>query len=198
MYPDHHQECFLLALLHILGASRLPSMYPRSIKMTDREALINQKQLYWLIPYGGGSLTPLHIYLNRFPHKQKWQKHDKSQMSYQESILLDPIWSMSLSFLIFLIVIRIPGVNLFDFLKSWGFQKGRIHGSGKEKTPSRFMSSSSYLVDVLELPDLPDDDQDVWCQLVPYTLWVSIKMSWKAPFDGSYYNIRSCFLYQMQ
>ena len=56
------------------------------------------------------------------------------------------------------------------------------------------MSPSSYLVDVLELPDLPDDDQDVWCHLVPYILWVSIKMSWMAPFDGSNSNIQSCFL----
>ena len=48
---------------------------------------------------------------------------------------------------------------------------------------------------IIELPDLPDGDQDVFesC-LMHYTIWVSIKMSWKALFNGIGFDMKCCFL----
>ena len=51
----------------------------------------------------------------------------EKQKTYQDSCLLDPSWRTSLSFLIFLMVIRKSGVNVNGFLMPCGFQEGSIH-----------------------------------------------------------------------
>ena len=74
--------------------------------------------------------------------------HITNVLSSQFSFILLFLWASWL----FLMVIRIPGVNFSGFFMFWGFQKGR-------------MFSWFCLEDILKLPDTPDGNPDTWSQL---------------------------------